>query len=87
MGLVVYGALLAVVVRHLIQRDRTLSRLWMTLFAVWFVAANAFGYQTAISTYVLFILILVGAYTPDATGTERNRELDSGATRPPGEQL
>lgn len=75
-GLLVYGVLLAVVVRNLIQRDRRLSRLWMTLFAVWFVAANAFGYQTAISTYVLFTLVLVGSYAPDATGSTSDRDTD-----------
>ncbi|WP_415380084.1 O-antigen ligase family protein [Halosimplex sp. TS25] len=75
-GLLVYGALLVVVLRNLLQRDRTLSRLWMTLFAVWFVAANAFGYQTAIATYVLFTLILVGSYAPDAAGSTSDRDAD-----------
>jgi O-antigen ligase len=84
-GLAVFGALLATVVRKLLQRDRLLSCLWMTLFAVWFVAANAFGYQTAVSTYVLFTLVLVGAYAPDATGLRTDPDNDRPDDPPTGE--
>lgn len=84
-GLVVYGALLAVVVGNLVQRDRALSRLWMTLFAVWFVAANAFGYQTAISTYALFTLVLVGAYAPEPAGQSDGPDSDRPDDRSAGD--
>ena len=67
-GLVTYSSVLTAVAQRVLQPDRSMTRLWITTLASWFVVANLFAYMHAIATYVLFTFVLVGASLPHLQG-------------------
>ncbi len=64
-GIFIYGYLLVVVMREAVSQPKGLSRLWMTIFAIWLIGCCTLTWEFAKPTWLFLSLIVISANVVD----------------------